>query len=352
MAEDSFGASTSIDVTIMVTDVDEAPDVTGKEMVDYAEKGTGPVATYMASDPEGAMVRWSLDGDDASDFMIENGELSFKESPDYEMPMGGSAGNSNTYTVMVKATDETMKVGMETVMVKVTNVDEAGMVTLSARRPQSATAFTAMMDDPDDGVTDEKWQWAKASSRNGSYGNIENARSETYTPTDDDVGSYLRATVTYEDVEGESKSAMMKSDFPVQAKRGANKAPEFADDQDPTMTDVQPVAAREVAENTEAGKTVGSPVTATDEDGDTLTYTLTDEDGGTEGDSAAFTIDWGTGQIMTKGDLNHEESACGYSVDTDPNTPCTYTVVVRATDPAGIPGANPAVTSITAAPSW
>ena len=291
----------------------------------YPENGTGPVATYTASDPEGAMVRWSLGGDDASDFMIENGVLSFKKSPDYEMPMGGSAGTATTYSVTVLATDETMKVGMKEVMVEVTNVDEAGTVTLSARRPQSATAFMAMVADLDATVdapiTDEKWQWAKASSRNGSYGNIENARSETYTPTDADLRSYLRATVTYEDPEGAGKTAMMKSEFPVQAVRGQNNAPEFADDQDPTMTDVQPVAAREVAENTEAGKTVGSPVTATDEDGDTLTYTLTDEDGGTEGDSAAFTIDWGTGQIMTKGDLNHEESACGYSVDTDPNTP-------------------------------
>ena len=30
-------------------------------------------------------------GDDASDFMLENGVLSFKKSPDYEKPMGGPA---------------------------------------------------------------------------------------------------------------------------------------------------------------------------------------------------------------------------------------------------------------------
>ena len=29
---------------------------------------------------------------------------------------------------------------------------------------------------------------------------------------------------------------------------------------------------------------------------------------GTEGDSASFSIDWGTGQILTKGDLNHENA--------------------------------------------
>ena len=294
------------------------------------------MATYTATDPEGAMVMWSLEGDDAGDFMIENGVLSFKKSPDFEMPMGGSADDSNTYEVMVKATDETMKVGMKTVMVEVTNVDEAGMVTLSARRPQSATAFTAKVTDPDTGVANKKWQWAKASSKNDSYSNIANATSATYTPTDADLGSYLRATVTYEDDESEGKSAMMKSELPVQAVRGSNNAPEFAADQDPIMDGVQPDAKREVAENTEAGKTVGSPLTATDDDGDTLTYTLTDVGGGTDGDSAVFTIDWATGQIMTKADLDYEDSD---------NPDNEYTVVVRATDPAGIPGAGTPVTA-------
>ena len=36
---------------------------------------------------------------------------------------------------------------------------------------------------------------------NGSYTDITNATSDTYTPVDGDIGSYLRATVTYEDNE-------------------------------------------------------------------------------------------------------------------------------------------------------
>ena len=35
-AEDSFGSSSSIDVTINVTPVDEAPDVSGAEATEYA----------------------------------------------------------------------------------------------------------------------------------------------------------------------------------------------------------------------------------------------------------------------------------------------------------------------------
>ena len=196
-------------------------------------------------------MKWSLGGDDASDFMLENGVLSFKKSPDYEKPMGGGTTGTltNTYEVMVKATDETRRVASKTVMVKVTNVDEAGTVTLSARRPQTDAEFTAKIDDPDGAVSDAKWQWAKASSKNGTYRDIDKATSEMYTPKDADSGSYLRATVTYEDAEGEGKSAMMVSEFQSQRITGGNDAPEFDDVQDPDGADeaAKAIAKRKVA---------------------------------------------------------------------------------------------------------
>ena len=138
------------------------------------------------------------------------------------------------------------------------------------------------------------------------------------------MGAYLRATVTYTDPEDSGKTAAATSEFSVQRVRGSNSAPEFAADQDPVADGAQTDATRAVAENTGAGQPVGSPITATDDDGDTLTYTL----GG--GDAASFDIDWGTGQILTKVALDHEPL----------NNKVTYTVTVRATDPAGIPGAD------------
>ena len=51
------------------------------------ENGTGAVATYTAVDPEMTeIVSWSLGGTDAGAFDISNGVLTFKKSPDYEMP--------------------------------------------------------------------------------------------------------------------------------------------------------------------------------------------------------------------------------------------------------------------------
>ena len=119
------------------------------------------------------------------------------------------------------------------------------------------------------------------------------------TPT---FPSYLRATVTYTDPEGEDKTAKMESDFTVQGVRGSNMAPEFAADQDPNMTEDPGLRQRGLWRRTqEAGSTVGDPVTADPKDGDVLTYTLWDVGGTTQTDASAnFDIDGATGQIMTK----------------------------------------------------
>ena len=71
---------------------------------------------------------------------------------------------------------------------------------------------------------------------------------------------------------------------------------------------------RRIRENTAAGENVGAPVTATDSDGDTLTYTLA----GT--DAASFDIEPSTGQLLTKATLNYEVQL-------------RYEVTVWATDP-------------------
>ena len=128
-------------------------------------------------------------------------------------------------------------------------------------------------------------------------------------------------TATYTDPEGSDKSAMATSANKVQAKRGANNAPVFPDQDPDTDVDQSLTTTRSVAENTAAGMAIGNPVVAEDEDGDILTYTLTDND------ADDFSIDWATGQLMTKGALDHETGG-------------TLTVMVRATDPAGVPQAT------------
>ena len=80
-ATDPEGASDSVDVAIMVNDVDEPPSFTvDNTELEYAENGTGSVTTFTATDPEGGDIGWAPSGDDADLFSIDGGALSFNDS--------------------------------------------------------------------------------------------------------------------------------------------------------------------------------------------------------------------------------------------------------------------------------
>ena len=235
--------------------------------MDYAENGEDAVATFTATDPENAgAVTWSLeDADDAGDFEIgeSSGVLTFAEVPDYEMAADGDT--NNVYTVTVVATDADGMTTNEAVTVTVTNVDEAGTVSLSAVAPYPGVDLTATNSDLDESVVGAEWQWSRSRSRGGSYADIENAEAATYSPTSGDVGFYLRATVTYTDGHDEGKSAMATSAHTVQSINEPSATPEFADD-DADTSGTQ--TTRMVEENTAAGVDVGLPVKAEDDDDD------------------------------------------------------------------------------------
>ena len=72
---------------------------------------------------------------------------------------------------------------------------------------------------------------------------------------------------------------------------------------------------RTVDENTEAGMNIGAPVSADDNDGDSLTYSLRGPD------AESFDIVLTTGQLQTKAALDYESG------------PESYTVTITATDP-------------------
>ena len=119
-------------VDIMVTDVNELPEITDANgevvvtpplvEVSYAEikdgaPNTDAVVTYAGADPEGASISWDLRGADASFFTINGGVLQFVNSPDFEDPKDRSGDNTatpdavgtpdelsdNTYSVVIRA---------------------------------------------------------------------------------------------------------------------------------------------------------------------------------------------------------------------------------------------------------
>ena len=68
--EDPDVIDARINVTINVTDVNEAPAVTGDTTVSFAENGSGPIATYTGKDPERDDLTWSTSGADGDDFAM------------------------------------------------------------------------------------------------------------------------------------------------------------------------------------------------------------------------------------------------------------------------------------------
>ena len=325
-ATDPDNLRASIDVTIKVTDVDEAPMVAGDAEKDYQENGTRMVARYTADDPEDRMIYWSLldtdtlpspapmvdgvalTGDDFADeahFMISaDGVLSFVIPPDHESPPDSDE-DDNIYRVVVVASDDApgagdmIKMGYKKVVVEVTDVDEPGVVTLSSLQPQVGADLTATLDAPEqhEDTTTVTWKWEKSRSRSSSgWSEIDGAgETDTYQP-DAEIG-YIRATATYTDSDNEERTASGVSANRVRAAPGsADEDAEF-----PTAANAND---RSVDENSPAGTEVGKPVEASDTSDEVLTYSLT----GTDADS--FRIDPETGQI-TVGPLtmlNHEET--------------------------------------------
>ena len=109
-------------------------------------------------------------GDDAGLFELNDIDtpaagskiLSFKKSPDFEMP--GDRNDDNLYEVTVRASDGTMSAD-RMVVVKVTNVGENGKVTLSPEDAVLGVELTATLTDPEGSVsasgqiTGERWTW-------------------------------------------------------------------------------------------------------------------------------------------------------------------------------------------------
>ena len=128
VAEDDGGLRGELNVAVTVTDVNEGPEVTGRTTFTVVENLDWPGASFTATDPEGdAVTRWSLSGSDGGDFNIsENGELTFRNTPDYDRP--ADSNRDNEYLVTVRAYDVGNRYGSLDVTVTVTNVNEEAPV--------------------------------------------------------------------------------------------------------------------------------------------------------------------------------------------------------------------------------
>ena len=178
-----------------------------REVAENTAAGMNIGEPVTATDVDMDIPNYTLGGEDAASFDIDSmtGQLVTKAALDFE--------TKSEYTLLtVTATDPSSGTSaMISVTIMVTNVDEDGTVTLSTTSPVVGTELTAMLTDPDAGVTGEVWQWARSMDRT-TWEDITTATMDTYTPVAADVPMYLRATAMYTDGLGSDKSAMGDSD--------------------------------------------------------------------------------------------------------------------------------------------
>ena len=319
---DGNGGSDSIAVTINVTDVNEnrAPAFTEgtsttRSVAENTAADTNIGSAVSATDPDDDTLTYTLSGADAASFSIVStaGQLQTKAALDYE--------TKTSYSVTITVSDSELTDTID-VTINVTDVNEnrAPAFNTSASTTRSIAENTASGVNIGSPVT----------ATDADTGN-----TLTYTLSGTDAAMFsivstsgqlkTRAALNYESKASYSVKVDVSDgnggsdSIPVTISvTDVNEAPSFANS----------TATRSIAENTAANTNIGSSVSATDPDDDTLTYTL----GGA--DAAAFSIVSTSGQLQTKAALDHETKA-------------SYSVTVTATDGGNLSDTTTVIISVT-----
>ena len=292
-----------LEISVFVEEVPEAPEITGRTSIDYRENSTGVVERYTAIDPEGGTVIWSLPTNDRGTFTLTNGQLRFRSPPDHEV--------TDTHNLTVEASDGVLERTLP-VTINITDIDEPETLTLSSDQPVENVRLTATLTEQDQ-VTNRRWQWARSTRRGSGYSDIPSATFSDHTPDSDDVGYYLRITLTYNDPHRADRTRTATTSRRVLAVPVNNEPPTFSPDE---------TGQRSVDENSRHRTAIVGAVGATDPENDGLAYNIDTTHGN------RFAIDRKTGllRVGSAANLNHESRG-------------TYPVTVSVSDPF-----NPAVT--------
>ena len=296
---DGKGGSDSIDVTINVSNVNEAPrftegDSTTRTVAENTVSGTNIGSAVAATDVDAnTTLSYSLSGTDAASFSIvgTTGQLQTRAALNFE--------SKTSYSVTITVSDGNLTDSID-VTINVSNVNEAPRFTegdsttrtvaentVSGANIGSAVAAT---DEDNDTLTYTLGGTDAASFRIVST----SGQLRTRAALDYETKNAYAVRVSVSDSKGGSDSisvAINVTDVNETPPKTQNNAPIFTEGTSTT---------RDIAENTATGTNIGTPVAATDADGNTLTYGL----GGT--DAASFSIVGTTGQLQTRAALNYE----------------------------------------------
>ena len=279
-----------------------------------------------ATDPDNGTLTYSLANASKSPFIIveSTGQLQTGAPLDYE--------TQDTYTVTVIATASSGATDRITVTINVANVNEPGNVALYWNHPRVDAPLKATLTDPDGDVSGITWRWHRSSNGSAPWTAISGAAADSYTPVGgNDLRKYLRATASYTDGEGGSKTAQTVSSRPVGAASSPNGAPVFQDTSNtgydcPTGIDAD--YCLYVGRSDPVGTELYNPAYATDPNEDEVRYLLEET-----GDYASFDIASTNAHLITKTLFRDATNAAQYNVTikaVDPSdASATVTVVIR-----------------------
>ncbi len=314
VATDSQGRSTSLDVAVTVTPVDEGPEIFGTTNYTVIEGQELTGAFFTASDPEDPTIvvsNWRTSGTDRGDFTItQDGALSFRSTPDYDRP--ADSNRDNIYMVTVQVSDGRHYGSLE-VTVTVTDQNESSPVvsgsrTLSFRENTSSTTtlYTYRATDDDRNTV---FNWSVRGTDDDDF-DINSAGQLTFRnppdherPADSNLDNIYEITIVASDGSNEGALAVTITVTEV------NEGPEISGAQTLTFD-----------ENT-ATDLILATYSATDPENTAANITLWGTSGRDAGD---FTIN-SDGQLTFLYPPNHERPA-------DYNRDNVYEVSVRASD--------------------
>ncbi len=269
-ARDTASNTRDFPVIVTVTNVDETPEVTGPaNMPNFPETPydsmvtPNDVATFSARDEEMQVITWTLAGVDAGDFTITKnavtgvGVVTFNSPPNYEMLL--DSGSDGTYEFTVEATDTaspSTNTGTWDYAVTVTDINETpeltGTITTTVTYDENTTidvaGYTAR--DEEGGVT-----WSLTGTDSGDFA-IDSGGTVSFV-----------VTPNFEDPDDSNNDNVYT--FTVVATDVVSGPTRLTDSEDVTVT---------VADVEEPG--VISVSNLNPAVGETVTFMLTDPDGG------------------------------------------------------------------------
>ena len=338
-ADDGNGGTATQLVTITVTDEAEAPSdpvISSGSTASAPENQVATGYTPAASDADGDTVSFSINGGaDADKFELDgvSGALKFKVAPDYEA--NGSANNDNDYIVQILASDGTGRTDTQTVTVSVTNLVEANQPptitsggAATAAENQVTTSYTPVATDPENDSV--------------SFSIIGGADADLFEL--DSVNGALKFKVSPDfEAHGSSNNDNL---YEVQIQASDGNGGTDTQTVNVTVTDENEgpdftiISSFTAAENQiETGYTPS----ATDEDGDTITYTIS---GGA--DAGDFELVGGALRFKVAPDFENPTDA-----SSPPDN--VYEVQIQANDGNGgtaTQAANITVTNVNEVPSF